>query len=112
MHPDRSPVEKQSCPDLQLWGTPESGRRKLAWLSKDLWSNCRIRKDTCRQWEQGWVAWEENRSAIWMCRDQIRKAKACMEQNLVRDVKRKKKKKNKKGFYSTSGQEERTSSDK
>lgn len=47
-----------------------------------------------------------------MCRDQIRKAKACMEQNLVRDVKRKKKKKNKKGFYSTSGQEERTSSDK
>ena len=42
-----------------------------------------------RQWEQGWVAWEENRSTIWMCRDQIKKAKALMEQNLVRDVKNK-----------------------
>lgn len=34
------------------------------------------------------MAWEEYRGAIWMCRNGIRKAKAQMELNLVRDMKK------------------------
>ena len=47
-----------------------------------------------RKWKQGCVAWEEYSAVAHVCRDRIRKAKAQMEMNLVRDVKD-----NKKGFY-------------
>jgi len=43
-------------------------------------------------WKQRHVTWEQYRDAIWTCRDGIRKAKAQMELNLVRDAE------NKKGF--------------
>jgi len=36
-------------------------------------------------------SWEEYRNAVWACTDEIRKAMAQMERNLVRDVKNKKK---------------------
>ena len=54
----------------------------------------RGKKEKYEQWKCGWVAWEENRDATRACREGIRKAKAQMELNLMRDVKN-----NKKGFY-------------
>ena len=47
-----------------------------------------------RQWKRGQVPWEEYKEAARLCRDGIRKAKACLEINLARNAK-----KNKKGFY-------------
>jgi len=40
------------------------------------------------------LAWEEQKNAIWTCRNGIKKAKAQIELNLVRDVKN-----NSKGYY-------------
>ena len=51
-----------------------------------------------RRWKQGCVFWEEYRAVVSVCRERIRKAKAQMELNLVRDVKD-----NKKGFYKDIG---------
>ena len=39
-----------------------------------------------RQWKEEQVAWEEYGDAVQMCRDGIRKAKAQMEMQLVKDV--------------------------
>ncbi len=47
-----------------------------------------------RRWKQGCVSWEGYRAVVRVCRDRIRKAKAQMELNLVRDATD-----NKKGFY-------------
>ena len=47
-----------------------------------------------RKWKQGCVFREEYRAVVRVCRDRIRKAKAQMELNLVRDATD-----NKKGFY-------------
>ena len=44
------------------------------------------------------MSWEEYRAVVSVCRERIRKAKAQMELNLVRDVKD-----NKKGFYTYIG---------
>ena len=54
----------------------------------------REKREMYRRWKQGCVSWEEYRAVVRVCRDRIRKAKAQMELNLVRDVKD-----NKKGFY-------------
>ena len=40
-----------------------------------------------RKWKQGCVAWEGYRDIVSMCRHKIRKAKAQIELNVVRDVK-------------------------
>lgn len=48
--------------------------KKLAWVSKDLLVKMREKKKNCRQWKQGWAAWEEYRGAVWKCRNGIRKA--------------------------------------
>ena len=55
------------------------------------------------KWKQGCVAWEEYRAVVRVCRDRIRKTKAQMELNLVRDVKD-----NKKGFYKYVGKKRET----
>ena len=47
-----------------------------------------------RKWKQDCVVWEEYRAVVRVCRDRIRKAKAQIELDLVRDVKD-----NKKGFH-------------
>ena len=52
------------------------------------------KKEMHRWWKQGQVLWEEYKEAARLCRDGVRKAKAQLELNLARDVK-----KNKKGFY-------------
>lgn len=79
------------------------GGRKAVWLCKDLLVKMRDKKQTCRQWKQGGVAWEEHRGAVWMCREGIKKAKVHIELNLVRGVKN-----NKKGFYGYIGQKRQT----
>jgi len=47
-----------------------------------------------RQWKQGQISWEEYRDAAWLCKDEVRRAKAQLELSLARDAKN-----NKKGFY-------------
>ncbi|PKU34089.1 rna-directed dna polymerase from mobile element jockey-like [Limosa lapponica baueri] len=47
-----------------------------------------------RKWKKGQASWEEYRDVARLCRDEVRKAKAQLELNSARDVK-----KNKKGFY-------------
>ena len=54
----------------------------------------REKREMYRKWKQGCVFWEEYRAVVRVCRDRIRKAKAQMELNLVRDATD-----NKKGFY-------------
>ena len=78
----------------------KAGRRsrKPAWPGKVLLVKLGEKKGRYRQCKQGHVTSEEYRDAVQTCRDGIRKAKAQMELNLVRDVK------NKKGFYKYTGQ--------
>ncbi|KFV09259.1 hypothetical protein N339_03103, partial [Pterocles gutturalis] len=70
------------------------GGGQPAWPSKDLQLKLKKKREMYRKWKQGCVAWEEYRGVVGMCRDRIRKHKAQMELNLVRDGKN-----NKKGFY-------------
>ncbi|KFQ99157.1 hypothetical protein Y956_03676, partial [Nipponia nippon] len=72
----------------------EKQGKRPAWLSHDLGVKLKAKKTLHRQWKKGLVSWEEYRDAAWLCKDGIRKAKALLEQNLVRDAKN-----NKKGFY-------------
>ena len=58
-----------------------------------------MKKGAYKLWKQGHVTWEEYRDAVRTCRRRIRKAKAQIELNLVRDVKN-----NKKTFYRYIGQ--------
>ena len=53
-----------------------------------------VRKEKQRQWKQGCVAWAEYKGADWTCRAWIRKNKAQMKLNSLRDVNN-----NNKGFY-------------
>ena len=63
-------------------------------MNKELLDKLKHRKEACRGWKQGQVAWEECREIVQTARDQVRKAKALIELNLARDVKG-----NKKSFY-------------
>ena len=72
--------------------------RKVAWLGKDLLGTLRAKKGAYKLWKQGRVTWEEYRDAVRACRRRMRKAKAQVELNLVRDVK------NNKTFYRYTGQ--------
>uniref|UniRef100_A0A8V0Y9R4 Transmembrane protein 170B n=1 Tax=Gallus gallus TaxID=9031 RepID=A0A8V0Y9R4_CHICK len=49
------------------------------------------KKKMHRQWKQGQVPWAEHRDAPMLCRDKARKAKAQLELDLARGVKKKKK---------------------
>ena len=73
--------------------------RKLAWLSKDLLRVLRGKKGAYKLWKQGHATWEEYRDTVWTCRCGIRKAKAQVELNLMRDVKN-----NRKTFFWYIGQ--------
>ncbi|KFZ65688.1 hypothetical protein N338_12981, partial [Podiceps cristatus] len=77
-------------------GCKKSGKegKRPAWLSRDLLVKPKGKKETHRQWKQGQASWEEYREAARLCRDGVRKAKAQLELNLVRNAKN-----NKKGFY-------------
>ncbi|KFQ80133.1 hypothetical protein N335_04342, partial [Phaethon lepturus] len=68
--------------------------KRLAWLSQDLMVKLKGKKEMHRQWKQGQVSREDYRDTAQLCRDGVRKAKAWLEVNLVRDAKN-----NKLGFY-------------
>jgi len=57
-----------------------------------------VKKGAYRLRKQGRVTWEEYRDAVRTCRQRIRKAKAQVELNFLRDVK------NNKTFYRYIGQ--------
>ena len=63
-------------------------------IDQDLLSRVGEKKEKYKQWNQGWVAWEEYRDAVRMYRDGIKKVKAQMELNQVMDEKN-----NKKGLF-------------
>jgi len=68
--------------------------KRPAWLSQDLLVKLKSKRELHRQWKQGQVYWEEYRDAVWLCRDEVRRAKARLELNLTRNAKN-----SKKGFY-------------
>lgn len=80
---------------VQVWTIlkcRKSGKeRKRAWLSWDLLES---KRKMHRQWKKGQVMWEEYRDAARLSKDRVRNAKAQLELDLVRGVK-----KSKKGFY-------------
>ncbi|GAB0203586.1 mitochondrial enolase superfamily member 1 [Grus japonensis] len=63
-------------------------------MNKELLGKVKQKKEACRGWKQGQVAWEEYRETVRAARDQVRKAKALIEISLAREVKD-----NKKSFY-------------
>ncbi|KFR00189.1 hypothetical protein Y956_08025, partial [Nipponia nippon] len=82
--------------ELSIPRYKKSGKegKRPAWLSHDLWVKLKGKKRMHKQWKKGLVSWEEYRDIARLCKDGIRKAKARLELNLVRDAKN-----NKKGFY-------------
>ncbi|PKU33295.1 rna-directed dna polymerase from mobile element jockey-like [Limosa lapponica baueri] len=79
--------------------TPKSkksgkGSRRPAWLSRELLKKLKWKKEVYTEWKKGLTTWEDERNAVRVCRDEMRKAKASLELNLARDVKV-----NKKGFF-------------
>jgi len=68
--------------------------RRPARMNKELLDKLKHKKEACRGWKQGQVAWEEYREIVQAARDQIGKAKALLELKLARDVKS-----NKNEFY-------------
>ncbi|KFQ17180.1 hypothetical protein N331_12325, partial [Merops nubicus] len=92
-------IFKDTCQRVQELTIPscrKSGRegRRPAWLSRELLVRLKEKMRLHRHWKQGQVSWEEHRDTAWLCRDEVRKAKAQMELNLARDAKE-----NRKGFY-------------
>ncbi|KFV20211.1 hypothetical protein N340_01073, partial [Tauraco erythrolophus] len=67
--------------------------RRPAVMNKELLDQLGHKK-AYRGWQQGQVAWEEDRAIVRATREQVRKAKALIELNLARDVKG-----NKQNFY-------------
>ncbi|RMC14369.1 hypothetical protein DUI87_09464 [Hirundo rustica rustica] len=58
-----------------------------AWLNKEHLDKHKQKNEACRGWKQGQVAWEEYREIVQTARNQVRKAKAVIELNMVKDVK-------------------------
>ncbi|KGL86842.1 hypothetical protein N301_02901, partial [Charadrius vociferus] len=79
------------------------GRRRPAWLSRDLLKRLRWKKGVYNRWKKGLTAWEEYKNAVRVCREETRKAKAALELNLARDVKA-----NRKGFFKYIGDKRKT----
>ncbi|PKU34570.1 hypothetical protein llap_15126 [Limosa lapponica baueri] len=69
-------------------------KSRLAWRSQDLLVKLKGKKEMHAQWKQVEVSWEDRRDTARLCRDGVRKAKAQLEHNLMRDAKN-----NKKGIY-------------
>uniref|UniRef100_A0A670J7Z7 Reverse transcriptase domain-containing protein n=1 Tax=Podarcis muralis TaxID=64176 RepID=A0A670J7Z7_PODMU len=68
--------------------------KKPGWLSKELLTELRLKKDVYKKWKRGETTKEEFKQIASTCRHKVRKAKAQNELRLAREVKS-----NKKGFY-------------
>ncbi|GAB0189727.1 hypothetical protein GRJ2_001438000 [Grus japonensis] len=81
-------AQEQCIPTKRKLG---KNTRRPAWMNKELLDKLKHKKEACRGWKQGQVAWEEYREIVRAARDQVRKAEALIELNLARDVKDNKK---------------------
>jgi len=94
------PGEKSSPGDLQGSPSPSSNlvhpNKQAACMkvNKELLTEVRHKKGVYKSWKRGQVTQEEYRDNVQLCRDGVRKAKAHLEMNLVKDVRG-----NGKGFY-------------
>lgn len=61
--------------------------RRLALINKEILAKLKDKKEAYKEWEQVQVAWKEFREIVWVARDLVRKAKALLKLNLVRDIK-------------------------
>ncbi|XP_060139070.1 uncharacterized protein LOC132593239 [Zootoca vivipara] len=68
--------------------------KKPGWLSRELLTELRFKRDMYKKWKRGEITREEFKHIASTCRDKVRKAKAQNELRLAREVKS-----NKKGFY-------------
>ncbi|XP_060133197.1 uncharacterized protein LOC132592449 [Zootoca vivipara] len=67
--------------------------KKPGWLSKELLTELRFKRDMYQKWKKGEITREGFKQIASVCRDKVRKAKAQNELRLAREVKS-----NKKGF--------------
>ncbi|KAM6381950.1 uncharacterized protein FN964_003655 [Alca torda] len=79
------------------------GRRRPAWLSRELQKKLKWKKEVYNKWKKGLTPWEDYKNATRVCRDETGKAKAALELDLARDVKH-----NKKSFYKYIGSKRKT----
>ena len=99
----RMPFWEHKCsPSPRIRYQADEVGNQHAW-ARTWWSGWGEKKEKYKQWKLVWVALEEYRDAVRMCRVGARKAKAQMELNLVKDVKN-----NKKGFFRYIGWAEET----
>lgn len=68
--------------------------KRLAWMSKELTEKLKQKKKVYRLWKKGLATWKECKNVVSACRDAIRKAKACLQLKIAKEVKD-----NKKGFF-------------
>jgi len=81
------------------------GSRRPAWTNKELLTKLNHKANACKIRKQRQVPQEGNRDAVQACRGGLRKAKACLELNLMSNMTS-----NQKGFYkciSTEGKQEK-----
>ena len=67
--------------------TKVSKGRQETTVDCDLLVKPKSKKKIHRQWQQGQISWEYCKEVGRLCRDGVRKAKACLELNLARDAK-------------------------
>ena len=72
-------------------------------MNRELLAKLKQKKEACRGWKQGQVAWEGYREMVRVAREQFRKTQALTEFNLARDVKG-----NKKAFYGNVSERRKT----
>lgn len=70
-------------------------------MKKKLLNKLKHKKEVCRGWKQGQVAWERYREIV--SRNQVRKFKSPMELSLVRNIKC-----NRKSLYTYVGDKRKT----
>ncbi|GAB0203892.1 mitochondrial enolase superfamily member 1 [Grus japonensis] len=81
-------------PCIPTKGKSSKNTKRPPWMNKELLGKVKQKKEACRGWKQGQVAWEEYRETVRAARDWARKAKALIEISLARAVKD-----NNKSFY-------------
>lgn len=86
-------IQQSIPPSSSVLHPDEQEIRQKQLLAHKKESPFKLKKEAYRGWKQGCLTWEEYRHPVQAHRDEVRKAKAQVELNLVRGVKG-----NKKGF--------------
>ncbi|NWI47943.1 RTJK polymerase, partial [Picathartes gymnocephalus] len=93
-------AQKKCIPEKRKAG--ENGRRP-AWLNRELLDVLKSKKKAYREWKRGQGTWDKYKDTVRAARAEVRKAKAQLELNLARDIKR-----NKKNFFRYISEKRRT----